>query len=519
MTGTEMECRQPYNAVTEFIDSHLAAGRADKTAVIDVHGEHSYGELADQVNRAAAMLRSMGLRREARIAMIMDDTLAFPALFWGAIKAGVVPIPLNILLTGADYQGILADCRAQAVFISRPLYENVSPALKNQPFLSRVIIDGASVGGHPSLQDLLPVMESDIHTAETHADEVAFWLYSSGSTGAPKGVMHLHRHLRATADLFGRQVLGIEEDDRIFSAAKLFFAYGLGNGMTFPFAVGATAVYLTGRPTPDTVMETLRTHQPTIYCGVPTLYAAILAEDGYGRDTASKALRRCVSAGEALPKEIGERWEQRFGAEILDGVGSTEMLHIFLSNRPGQVSYGSSGVPVPGYHARLVDEEGAAVSQGEVGELLINGPSAAAGYWNRRDKSLDTFEGRWTRTGDKYYQDERGLYHYCGRTDDMMKVSGQWVSPFEVESALIAHESVLEAAVIPDADEAGNIKTKAYVVMKPGKPADVNMLQDFVKNRLARWKYPRSIEFIDELPKTATGKIQRFKLRQRNEAR
>ncbi|MDN5940177.1 MAG: benzoate-CoA ligase family protein, partial [Salinisphaera sp.] len=334
---------------------------------------------------------------------------------------------------------------------------------------------------------------------------------------APKGVLHLHRHLIATARLYGEGVLGIQEDDVVFSAAKLFFAYGLGNGMTFPFAVGATAVYTAQRPTPDAVMAVLRNQQPTIYGGVPTLYAAILANKDNCRETGSPRLRRCISAGEALPKEVGERWAERFGADILDGVGSTELLHIFLSNSPEEVRYGTSGRAVPGYQLRLVDDKGGQVQDGEIGELLVNGPSACTAYWNRRDQSLATFHGPWTRTGDKYYRDEAGLYHYCGRTDDMFKVSGQWVSPFEVESALIAHEDVLEAAVIPFETGDGLLKPKDYGVLKEGAVSGKNMaetLQGFVKARIATVKYPRAIEFIDELPKTATGKIQRFKLRE-----
>lgn len=506
-----------YNAATRFVDSHLEAGRGNKCAVIDTDGEHSYSQLAQATNRAGNMLKTLGLRPEARIAMIMDDSLAFPALFWGAIKAGIIPIPLNILLTAKDYREILADCRAQAVFVDEELLATVAPALTNQPCIQHVVIGGMSFPDRLSLQDLMAQADAELDAAPTSPDEVAFWLYSSGSTGTPKGVQHLHRHLHATAETYASQVLGIGENDVIYSAAKLFFAYGLGNGMTFPFSIGATAVYARGRPTPDAVMQILREHQPTIYCGVPTLYASILADKKNNRENASVRLRCCISAGEPLPKETGERWRERFGADILDGVGSTEMLHIFLSNRADNVQYGSSGTPVPGYQARLVDDDGNDVATGEIGELLVNGPSACAGYWNRRDKSLDTFVGRWTCTGDKYYRDEQGYYYYCGRTDDMMKVSGQWVSPFEVESALMAHDAVLEAAVIPSNDDTGNIKPYAFVVLKSDhtdcEDSTRHELQDFVKHRLARFKYPRWVKFIDELPKTATGKIQRFKLR------
>lgn len=504
-----------YNAASDFIDRHLSEGQAFKPAIIDEAGSHTYGELAEQVNRAANALRSLGLRQEERVVMIMLDTRAFPAVFWGAIKAGIVPVPVNTLLTTDTYREILADSRAHAVVVSEALLDKVAPALEGQRHLEHIVVDGEGGPGHSRLRDLLAKASPEAEPAPTTCDDVAFWLYSSGTTGAPKGVRHLHAHLRHTAELYAKPVLGIREDDVVFSAAKLFFAYGLGNAMTFPFSVGATAVLLAGRPTPEAAMAVMRDHQPTIFYGVPTLFAAILADAGNTRENGSQRLRRCVSAGEALPAEVGRRWEDRFGAEILDGVGSTEMLHIFLSNRPGEVRYGTSGTPVPGYEAKLVDEKGAPVAPGGIGELLVNGPSAAEGYWNQRQKSLDTFMGRWTRTNDKYYVDDQGLYHYCGRSDDMMKVGGNWVSPFEVESALISHEAVVEAAVVPKTDEHGLTKPKAFVVVREGTNSDdalAQALQAHIKDRLEPWKYPRWIEFIDSLPKTATGKIQRFKL-------
>ncbi|MEX0732900.1 MAG: benzoate-CoA ligase family protein [Aquisalimonadaceae bacterium] len=506
-----------YNAATDFIDRHLDEGRGAHPAIIDDQGTYTYAELAELVNRAASAFRRLGLGQEDRVAMIMLDTVHFPAVFWGAIKAGIIPVPVNTLLTTANYEHILADSRAKALVISGSLLAQAQPILDQLPSLRHVIVDGDSAPGHQRLGTLLAEADSSFEATPTTCDDVAFWLYSSGSTGAPKGVLHLHSHLRCTAELYGTGVLGLEKDDIIFSAAKLFFAYGLGNAMTFPLLVGATAVLMAERPTPDGVMRVLKTHQPTMFCGVPTLYAAILANEANSRETASRQLRRCISAGEALPSEVGKRWERRFGAEILDGVGSTEMLHIFLSNRPGQVRYGTSGVPVPGYGARLVDENDEDIAQGEVGELLVSGPTAAIGYWNQRRKSINTFMGPWTRTGDKYFMDEEGLYHICGRSDDMLKVSGNWVSPFEVESTLIEHEAVLEAAVIPHADENDLIKPKAYVVLKDGKtPSDAlaRELQAFVKSRVAPWKYPRWIEFIDTLPKTSTGKVQRFRLRE-----
>jgi 4-hydroxybenzoate-CoA ligase/benzoate-CoA ligase len=518
----ELRFARQYNAATEFIDSHLNSGRADKTAVIDDSSSYTYAELAERTNRAGNALKALGLRQEARVAMIMLDTVNFPAVFWGAIKAGYIPIPINTLLTSDSYEHIIGDSRAQVLIVSEDLLGQVGPALAGQPFLEHVIIDGEPAGGRPTLAALTARASSELEAAPTTADDCAFWLYSSGSTGAPKGVRHLHRNLKATSELYAKNVLGIEENDVVFSAAKLFFAYGLGNGMTFPFAVGATAVYMAERPTPAAVMHVLRTHQPTLFCGVPTLYAAILADENNNRDSGSQRLRCCISAGEALPAEVGKRWESRFGAAILDGVGSTEMLHIFLSNQPGKVRYGTSGVPVPGYHARLIDDQNSDVAVGEIGELLISGPSSAEAYWNQREKSLSTFIGCWTRTGDKYYQDDEGYYHYCGRTDDMMKVGGNWVSPFEVESALIEHDKVLEAAVIPHHDTADLVKPKAYVVLKNGIQPSAELakeLQAFVKLKVAPWKYPRWIEFIDALPKTATGKVQRFVLRQIDQGR
>ena len=347
------------------------------------------------------------------------------------------------------------------------------------------------------------------------ADEVAFWLYSSGSTGLPKGVKHVHGSLRATAETYGAQVLGIRPDDLVFSAAKLFFAYGLGNAMTFPMSVGAGAALLAARPTPDAVLDTMRRHQPTILGGVPTLYAALLAHPGLGPGAGSARLRRCISAGEALPEAVGARWAAAVGVEILDGIGSTEMLHIFLSNRPGAIRPGTSGAAVPGYSLRVVDEAGRDVVRGEIGELLVQGPSAAEGYWNQRAKSQRTFAGVWTWTGDKYVQEPDGAYRYCGRADDMFKVGGLWVSPFEVEGALVSHPAVLEAAVVGHADADGLLKPRAFVVLRDGAVADGlhEALKAHVQALVGPWKYPRWIEVVAELPKTATGKVQRFKLR------
>jgi 4-hydroxybenzoate-CoA ligase len=515
----EDEVPRAFNAATWFVDRHLDEGRGDKAAFIDADGRHTYAELALMVNRVANALTGAGVRPEARVAMIMLDTVAFPATFFGAIKAGIVPVAINTLLTTEHYRYILGDCRAQVLFVSEALYDTVAPLLTELDRLERVVVIGDNAHGHTAYSDFVSTASETFTVADTSRDEACFWLYSSGSTGSPKGVVHRHANLYWTARLYGREVLGIKEGDVIYSAAKLFFAYGLGNGMTFPMDVGATTVLLAGRPTPDAVMEILATHQPTIFCGVPTLYAAMLANPDNNRQNGSTRLRRCISAGEALPEEIGRTFEERFGAEILDGVGSTEMLHIYLSNRAGDVHYGCSGVAVPGYQLKLVNENGEDVPRGEIGELLVNAPSACDGYFNQREKNRRTFVGPWSFSGDKYFVNDDGYFVYCGRSDDMFKSGGNWVSPFEVESALIAHQQVLEAAVIPRADEHGNLKPKAYVVLKSGVAANLEMaegLKEFVREQLELWKYPRWIEFIDELPKTATGKIQRFKLRDRD---
>jgi 4-hydroxybenzoate-CoA ligase len=516
--------RRPYNAVSDFVDANVARGLGDKVAFVDPARSLTYGELATLTCRAARGLAALGLRPESRIVLLLHDSVDYPVAFWGAMRAGIIPIPLNTLLTSEQYAYILADSRAEALLVSPALIKAVEPAVASAASLRLAVVVGAPDGPVPAVghlptsrfEDLLEASAEPL-CAPTVSDEVAFWLYSSGSTGEPKGAKHVHSSLMATAELYGRGVLAITGDDVVFSTAKLFFAYGLGNSMTFPMAVGATAVLLPDRPTPDKVLEVMRRHRPTIFYGVPTLYAGLLAHPELGRGAGSDRLRQCVSAGEALPAQVGSRWREIVGADILDGIGSTEMLHIFLSNRPDDIRDGTSGKPVPGYEARIVDEAGRDVPDGEVGELIIRGPSAAEGYWNQRAKSRRTFAGEWTHTGDKYIRDAEGYFQYCGRTDDMFKVSGIWVSPFEVEAALIGHPAVLEAAVIARADDDGLIKPKAFVVLKPGQSADdglVDALKAQVKDRAGPWKYPRWVEFRSELPKTATGKIQRFKLRE-----
>ncbi|MDW3224492.1 MAG: benzoate-CoA ligase family protein [Paracoccaceae bacterium] len=503
------------NAASYFVDRHLSEGRARKVAYREAGTGRSltYQQLAEGAGIVAGALQRADVRPEERAAMLVLDTIEFPHLFFGALKCGVVPVPINTLLATPIYDAILRDSRAVILFVSAPLFAAVEPILAANPYLREVVVIGdEAVEGTQNLEAFI----SGAHPLPTVAvspDETAFWLYSSGSTGQPKGVQHVHSSLKATADTYGANVLCLKEDDTVFSAAKFFFAYGLGNAMTFPLAVGATTVIFAGRPTPPDMIVTLNAEKPTVFCGVPTLFAAMVAEiDRTGPPQAP--LRMCISAGEALPEDVGRRWQAHTGVDILDGVGSTEMLHIFLSNRADDLEYGTSGTPVPGYNVRLVDEAGSDVGDNEIGELLVDGASAASGYWNQRDKSRATFEGVWTRTGDKYERRPDGRYVYCGRTDDMFKVSGIWVSPFEVEQALVSHSAVLEAAVVAARDDLGLEKPKAFVVLHGTAPERFEaMLIEHVKDQIGKWKYPRWIEVVEELPKTATGKIQRFRLR------
>lgn len=504
-----------YNAAEALLDRNLQAGRGDKTAFIDPVRSMTYAELHADSCRFANALRRLGLRHESRIAMVMLDTVDWPVVFLGALRAGVIPVALNTLLTTEQYSYVLEDSRAEVLFVSAQLYPVILPILSGANAALRVVVVGDGVPGRPTLANLLEGEDAHYGAARTFCDEPAFWLYSSGSTGMPKGVKHVHSALMATADAFGDAIMGLREDDVCHSAAKFFFAYGLGNSLTFPLAAGASVVLNPDRPTPASIFAIMAQRQPTVFFGVPTLYAAMLADPAFHPHKGSPKLRLCASAGEALPAHVGEAWQARFGCPVIDGVGSTEMLHIYVSNRPDDIAYGTSGKPVPGYQVRLVDEQNRDVADGEVGEMLVAGPSMAEGYWNQREKSRSVFEGKWLRSGDKYIRDANGRYTYSGRADDMFKVSGIWVSPFEIESALSSHPAVLESAVVPGEDKDGLAKPKAYVVLKPGASSDglEEGLKEHVKAKAGMWKYPRWIVFTDQLPKTATGKIQRFKLR------
>ncbi|MCC7059676.1 MAG: benzoate-CoA ligase family protein [Burkholderiaceae bacterium] len=523
-----------YNAAHDLIERTLRAGRGERLAFIDDRGSYTYAELARRVNRFASALAGLGLRPEDRVLLCMLDTVDWPVTFLGAIKAGVVPIAVNTLLRSKDYEYMLRDSRARVLFVSQALLPSFEGLAERIPTLQHTVVsrapmgaDGAPVRGAATsdFDALLASGSEAFEPFETVADEACFWLYSSGSTGAPKGTVHVHSSLIETAELYAVPVLGIRESDIVFSAAKLFFAYGLGNGLTFPMSVGATTVLMAERPTPDAVFRRLTgaapealaqlRARPSIHYGVPTLFASMLASNAFPARE-ELGLRVATSAGEALPQRVGAAFTERTGVYILDGIGSTEMLHIFISNQPGAVRYGTTGKPVPGYSLKLLGEDGHEVAVGEVGDLYIRGPSAAASYWNQREKTRNTFQGEWTRSGDKYARDADGYYTYAGRSDDMMKVSGQYVSPFEVESAVSSHPAVLEAAVVGIDDADHLLKPKAFVVLKDpaqASPQLAEAIKAHVKDRLAPFKYPRWIEFIDELPKTATGKIQRFKLR------
>ncbi|MBM4254753.1 MAG: benzoate-CoA ligase family protein [Deltaproteobacteria bacterium] len=506
---------ESFNATTAFVDRHLSAGRGDHVALWTGEQKITYAQLAENVNRAGNALRRLGVRPEERILLVVLDSPEFVYAFWGAIKIGAVPVPVNTFMRGDEYAYMLDDSRASVVLASGEVWPSVAPVAAQSRWLRHRVVIGAAEGAL-SFAELMSRESPSLAAEFTHRDDPALWLYSSGSTGMPKGVVHQHRDLVFCCETYGSEVLAITSDDVTFAAPRLFFAYGLGGGMYFALYAGATAVLVPERPTPDSVFAALSRYRPTLFFGVPTLYAAMLQASESEKQYDLSSLRLCLSAGEPLPSELFLRWRERFGVEILDGIGSTEILHIFLSNRAGLVRPGSSGTPVPGYELRVTDDQGADISQGEIGDLLVKGGSITSGYWHKLEATRRALQGEWIRTGDKYYCDTEGVYWYCGRSDDMLKVSGQWVSPAEVEGLLFQHPAVLEAAVVGWEDEHKLVKPKAFVVLKHGQTASLALAQElqvFVRERTLPHKYPRWVEFVAELPKTATGKIQRYKLR------
>ena len=524
-----------FNAATYFIDRHIPEGRGEKIAIEAGEARVSYRQLWERVNRFGNSLRQLGVRIEERVFLLLLDTPEFAVSFFGAIKIGAVPVPVNTLLKTSDYHYILNNSRARVAVVSEALYPQLQ-GWKKLRYLQHVIVVGGAqpVTTDKNTQSFAGLIEQNSPSLEaepTSKDDAAFWLYSSGSTGFPKACVHLQHDMVVCAERYAMGILGMTESDRCFSVAKLFFAYGLGNAMYFPLAVGATSILWPGPPKPQQVFEIIERHRPSLFFSVPSNYAALLAHKRDHVGTAApgrpggpsapdfdlSSVRYGISAGEALPAALFHRFKERFGVEILDAIGSTEVLHMFIANRPGAVRPGSSGQIIPGYEARVVDEDDEPAKPGEIGNLLIKSDSTCSHYWNQHEKSKSTIEGHWIRTGDKYYQDADGYFWYAGRSDDMLKCSGVWVSPIEIEAVLIEHPAVQEAAVIGRKDEDELLKPAAYVLLKNGSTGTADLgreLQEFVLSRLPVFKRPRWVEFVDELPKTATGKLQRYKLRE-----
>lgn len=501
------------NLVDHFVDRHIREGRGDKIAVAGDGPEWTYAEVADATNRVGNGLRQLGVEEEQRVLFLLPDSPEFVAAWFGVIKIGAVAVPTNTALRSADYAYFLDESRARVLFVHSSLLAEVEPILGGRKYLRHVIVCGERPVGHICWKDWIAAQSSECETAGSSDGDAAFWLWTSGSTGKPKAAVHLHHDWFLCCEHYASGVLGMTAEDVTFSSSKLFHAYGLGNALMFPFSAGATTVLYSGRPQAKGILERAQAARPTLFFSVPTLYAAMLQEQSY--DLAS--VRLCVSAAEPLPAEIFRRWKERYGVEILDGIGSTEVLHIYLSARPGQVRPGSTGQAVPGYKLRIVGTDGRDVAPGAIGDLMVNGESTALYYWNRPQLTSERMRGAWFHTGDKYAVDHDGYYWYAGRSDDMFRVSGQWVSPIEVEGVLIEHEAVLEAAVVPY-EEANELHTtKAFVVLKNGNtgtPELIAELQSFVKQRITPYKYPRRIEFVGELPKSAAGKLLRYKLRE-----
>lgn len=518
------ELPERFNLASALLDAHLAAGRESAPAIRSQGRTLSYGEVARLANRIGNALRGLGVRVEQRVALLLLDSPEFIATFFGAIKIGAVPLPLSTLLTSADYAYALADSRAKVAVVSAPLWPAVAGLRRELPHLRHVVVArhegvaGDVAADALELRELCAAASGDLDPEPTRRDDMCFWQYSSGTTGAPKAVVHLQHDLWEVTERYGRNVLGMSAADRSYSVPKLYFSYGLGNSLAFPFRYGATVLLDALRPDPRRTYELLAGERPTLFYAVPTFYASLLAvpEEDVHADLSS--VRLCISAGELLPKPLYERWKQRFGLEILDGIGSTEVGYIFISNAPGRVRPGTSGRVVPGYQAKVVDDDGRLAATGETGTLWVKGASSFAFYWNQHERTKSTILGEWVVTGDRYSIDADGYFLYRGRTDDMLKVGGRWVSPVEVESALLEHPAVAECAVVGREDEDELTKPVAYAVLRDGGAGSAALAEElraFARQRLARYKCPRWIEFVAALPKTATGKVQRYRLRER----
>ena len=508
-----------FNAAEFFVDRHLREGRGGRVAIECGEERITYAQLCERVNRFGAGLRdSLGVRMEERVVLLLPDCPEFAFCFFGAIKIGAVPVPLNTLLRANEYEYLLNDTRARVAVVSAGLAHLLLQIPRNRlDFLRTVIVVGNAPAGTIPFADFLDAHGNHLTAAPTCRDDAAFWLYSSGSTGSPKGCVHLQHDMVVATEQYARAILKIRESDRFFSVAKLFFAYGLGNGLYFPLAVGGVSILCPAPPSPQNVFATIERHRPTLLFSMPSNYAALMDHRREQGEFDLSSIRLGVSAGEALPAALCERFTKRFGFEILDGIGSTEALHIFISNTPGDVRHGSSGRPVPGCEVKILNELGHQLPFGEIGTLWLKSDAACAAYWNRHDRSKQTIQGDWLCTGDQFYQDPDGYFWFAGRTDDMLKVSGVWVSPSEIETVLMEHEGVLEVAVVAYQDKDGLTKPVAWVVLREGFAGNeemVSALLQFVTTRLPGYKRPRRIEFVAELPRTATGKIRRFKLRQ-----
>lgn len=504
-----------YNAID--ILEHNLTDRAEKTAVYSHSRNLTFRELADEANQVGRALKKMGVRIGEAVGILAFDSPEWVASYFGILKVGGVALGMNTLLTAAEYDYILKDSHARVLLVQDVLWPKIAEIRAQQPYLEHVVIIGEATKDTVGYQEWIGGESTELIATNTHRDDLATLNYSSGTTGQPKGIPHAHKDLPLSAKLWGQNVLGIREDDRTFSVAKLFFTFGQGGNLIFPFSVGASMVVFPGPPREtEQILELIGRFRPTIWYNAPTGYAIALSKPDLTEKYDLSSLRLCVSAGEALPAPIWRQWKERTGLDIIDGIGSTEAYHIFLSNRPGDICPGSSGKPFEGYELRIVDEQGNDVPQGEIGNLLVKGETVALSYLHQYEKSRQTFRGEWLFTGDKYYVDKDGYYWHAGRSDDMIKAGGIWVSPMEVESTLLSHAAVLECAVVGQEDQAQLLKPKAYVVLKPGYMPSAELEQELInycREKMASYKRPRWIEFIDQLPKTATGKIQRYKLR------